>query len=327
MGIVLEARNIETHFFTRAGIIPAVNKVSFSVKKGETLAIVGESGCGKSVTALSILGLVPSPPGRIVGGEIFFYGRDLLKLSPKEMRRIRGKDISMIFQEPMTSLNPVSRVGNQICEVILTHENVSRRVAFKRSEKLLDMVGIGDPSRCMRTYPHKLSGGMRQRVMIAMAVVCNPMLLIADEPTTALDVTIQEQVLHLLKRLMSELDMALILITHDFGVVAETADKVIVMYAGNKVEEALVEQLFEHQLHPYTQDLLKAIPQISWKENYQNIMLYEIPGIVPSLLDLPKGCPFAPRCQRTIESCWRENPKLTSMSPSRQVACFRALVP
>jgi peptide/nickel transport system ATP-binding protein len=287
---------------------------------------VGESGCGKSVTALSILGLVPYPPGRIVGGEILLQGRDLIKLSSKDIQRIRGKDISMIFQEPMTSLNPVFRVGDQICEAILTHEKTSQRAASQRSVELLELVGIPDPKRCVREYPHRLSGGMRQRVMIAMAVACNPVVLIADEPTTALDVTIQAQVLRLLSRLTGELGMALILITHDLGVVAETANRVIVMYAGYKVEEAPVENLFELPLHPYTQGLLDAIPRINKLENYRNGSLQEIRGFVPSLLDMPQGCAFASRCPSVIKKCRQEKPTLRVLDShsSREVACFRA---
>jgi len=319
---VLEVRNLKTSFFTRAGVIPAVNNVSFSIKKEESLALVGESGCGKSVTALSILGLIPSPPGRVVGGEILLSGRDLLKMSYKELRAIRGKDISMIFQEPMTSLNPVLRVGYQITEVILAHENVAWQNAYNRSLDLLKLVGIPDAGRCMREYPHRLSGGMRQRVMTAMAAACNPVVLIADEPTTALDVTIQAQVLRLLRRLKNELGMALLLITHDMGVVAETADKVIVMYAGNKVEQGSTAQIFERPLHPYTTGLLETIPRINQKQNYRNYSLREIKGGLPSLLHMPRGCSFAPRCPRAIEKCQIEIPTLISANTEQEVACF-----
>jgi oligopeptide/dipeptide ABC transporter ATP-binding protein len=321
---VLEVRNLETHFFTRAGIIRAVNNVSFAVDKRDTLALVGESGCGKSVTALSILGLIPSPPGRVVGGEILLDGSDLLKISPGDLRAIRGKHIAMIFQEPMTSLNPVLRIGYQIIEAILAHENVTGQNAFNRAHELLKLVGIPDANRCMREFPHRLSGGMRQRVMIAMAVACNPAVLIADEPTTALDVTIQAQVLKLLRRLKNELGMALILITHDLGVVAETADRVVVMYAGNKVEEATTTQIFEHSLHPYTRGLLEALPRINQNQNCRSYSLREIPGVVPSLLHMPSGCAFAPRCPRTNEKCRMEIPNLAYRSEGRQVACFDA---
>jgi oligopeptide/dipeptide ABC transporter ATP-binding protein len=319
---VLEVNNLQTNFFTRAGVIRAVNDVSFSVNKAETLALVGESGCGKSVTALSILGLISSPPGRVVGGEILLNGVDLLKLPSGELRKIRGKHISMVFQEPMTSLNPVLRVGYQIMEAILEHENVPRQSAFNRSLDLLTLVGIPDANRCMREYPHRLSGGMRQRVMIAMAAACSPVVLIADEPTTALDVTIQAQVLRLLRKLKSELGMALILITHDLGVVAETADKVIVMYAGSKVEQGSTFQIFERPLHPYTIGLLEAIPRINQNQNCRNYSLREIEGVVPSLLHMPRGCSFAPRCPRAEETCRSENPPLVSLNTEQQVACF-----
>jgi peptide/nickel transport system ATP-binding protein len=321
---VLQIRDLETVFYTRVGTLRAINKVSFSVNAGETLAIVGESGCGKSVTALSIMGLVSNPPGEVVGGQVLFNDRDLLKLSPKEMRQVRGNDISMVFQEPMSSLNPVLSVGDQISEGILEHEQVSRRVAWRRSVELLDLVRIPNPHQCVREYPHRLSGGMRQRVMIAMAVACNPLLLIADEPTTALDVTTQAQVLRLLNNLKEELGMALILITHDLGVVAETANRVVVMYAGNKVEEASVENLFERPLHPYTEGLLGAIPRINREENHRSSTLTEIDGIVPSLLDLPKGCAFSPRCPNVIERCHNEAPHLAFFESDHQASCFVA---
>ena len=324
MSPVLEVRSLETHFFTRAGVLPAVNRVSFSVDAGETLAIVGESGSGKSVTAMSILGLVPNPPGRTVGGEVLLNGHDLLKMTAKEMRRIRGKGISMIFQEPMTSLNPAFTVGNQISEAIREHEAVSRKVAYRRCIELLELVGMPDPHRCAREYPHRLSGGMRQRVMIAQAVSCNPTVLIADEPTTALDVTIQAQVLRLLNVLQRELGMALILITHDLGIVAEVANDVVVMYAGSIVEEAPIDQLFERPLHPYTQGLLRAIPRINRKENCRNISLEEIKGTIPSLLNMPKGCSFSPRCPKVIERCRKEKPALEVADSKQKVSCFVA---
>lgn len=319
---VLEVKDLQTNFYTRAGIIRAVDNVSFSVNRGETLAVVGESGCGKSVTALSVLRLIPSPPGRIDGGEILLKGRDLLKLTLGEMRALRGSQVSMIFQEPMTSLNPVHRVGFQIGEAILAHENISKRDVTNRCLDLLELVGIPDPSRCIREYPHRLSGGMRQRVMIAMAVACNPAVLIADEPTTALDVTVQAQVLKLLKRLKDELGLALILITHDLGVVAETADKVIVMYAGRKVEEGSTVQIFKRPLHPYTSGLLGAIPRINQEQNCRDYSLKEIKGVVPPLLKRPKGCSFSPRCPRVLDKCRVEKPSLISLSTDQQAACF-----
>ncbi|MCY0878653.1 MAG: ABC transporter ATP-binding protein [Firmicutes bacterium] len=316
---VLEVNNLRTHFFTDEGVVPAVDGVSFYVDEEETLGIVGESGSGKSVTSLSVMRLVPNPPGRIVGGEIWFQGENLLTKTPGEMRQIRGKDMAMIFQEPMTSLNPVYTVGDQIAETILLHQRVSRREAFQRAVEMLRLVGIPAPERRAREYPHQLSGGMRQRVMIAMALACNPKLLIADEPTTALDVTIQAQILDLMKRLQSEFHAAIMLITHDLGVVAETCDRVAVMYAGKVVEEASTEALFREPLHPYTEGLLASIPRV---DEDRREKLHVIEGTVPNLLHLPPGCPFQPRCPRAMEICRVQAPILSEVEPGRKVSCW-----
>lgn len=321
---VLEVRALKTCFFTDAGTARAVDGLTFSVDKGDTLALVGESGCGKSVTALSILRLVRDPPGRIVGGEIVFEGRDLLQLSSREMRRIRGNAISMVFQDPMTSLNPVFTIGDQISEAIRTHESVSRQGAWRRSVELLELVRIPDPHRRIHDYPHRLSGGMRQRIMMAMAVACGPKLLIADEPTTALDVTIQAQVLTLLDRLKREFGMTVLLISHDLGVVAEWANRVVVMYAGRKVEEASVAELFARPLHPYTEGLMGAIPHTDRGLHYTNMPLREIPGTVPTLIDVPPGCRFADRCPKAVDMCRHEDPRPFRPTAGREVSCFVA---
>ena len=321
---VLEVRDLKTCFFTDAGTARAVDGLTFSVDKGDTLALVGESGCGKSVTALSILRLVRDPPGRIVGGEIVFEGRDLLQLSSREMRRIRGNAISMVFQDPMTSLNPVFTIGDQISEAIRTHESVSRQGAWRRSVELLELVRIPDPHRRIHDYPHRLSGGMRQRIMMAMAVACGPKLLIADEPTTALDVTIQAQVLTLLDRLKREFGMTVLLISHDLGVVAEWANRVVVMYAGRKVEEASVAELFARPLHPYTEGLMGAIPHTDRGLHYTNMPLREIPGTVPTLIDVPPGCRFADRCPKAVDMCRHEDPRPFRPTAGREVSCFVA---
>ena len=318
---LLDVRALETRFSTDAGPVHAVDGLSFSVNKGDSLALVGESGCGKSVTALSILRLVPDPPGRVAGGEILFDGHDLLKLSGREMRRIRGGEISMIFQDPMTSLNPVLTVGDQISEAIRTHERGTHRSAWRRCVELLDLVRIPDPHRRVHDYPHRLSGGMRQRVMIAMAVACAPKLLIADEPTTALDVTIQAQVLGLLDRLKRELGMTVMLITHDLGVVAEWANRVVVMYAGNKVEEGPVDDLFEQPLHPYTEGLLEAIPH-GGRFHYTKAPLNEISGTVPTLIAPAARCRFAERCAKSIDICHRQAPAPFRPATGREVSCF-----
>ena len=321
-GSLLTIQDLQTHFFTGEGVVRAVDGVTLSVRPGETLGLVGESGCGKTVTALSILRLIPNPPGRIVGGTICFEGRDLLRLPEEEMRSIRGCAISMIFQEPMTSLNPVFTVGEQVAEGIRHHQKVSRREAWDRAVEVLRRVKIPDPARRAYEYPHQLSGGLRQRVMIAMALALGPRLLIADEPTTALDVTIQAQIIELLMGLQEEMQMAVILITHDLGVIAETADRVVVMYAGRVVEEASAEQLFETPLHPYTQGLLESLPKLETGKRHRR--LTAIPGLIPNLLDLPTGCKFAPRCPKVIGDCWPTEPELREIRPGHWARCILA---
>jgi peptide/nickel transport system ATP-binding protein len=321
---VLDVKNLETVFFTNSGLFRAVDDLSFSVRRGETLAIVGESGCGKSVSALSIMRLVPNPPGRIVGGTVVLEGIDLLALDEAEMRKIRGDRISMIFQEPMTSLNPVIRIGDQITEAVRLHRDMTRRQAWQKAVEMLRLVRIPEPARRALEYPHQLSGGMRQRAMIAMALACRPALLIADEPTTALDVTIQAQILALVLDLQKELGMGLILITHDLGVVAQTAQRVIVMYAGKKVEEADVETLFADPRHPYTRGLMASIPAVPSLQDKADVRLAEIPGTVPSLTRLPKGCAFAPRCSLAIARCREEYPPLQHWGGDHLAACWRA---
>jgi peptide/nickel transport system ATP-binding protein len=320
---LIEIEDLRTQFFTRDGVVRAVDGVSCAVNPGETLAVVGESGCGKSVTALSVLRLIPSPPGRIVAGQIRFEGRDLLQLSEAEMRDIRGNEISMVFQEPMTSLNPVLTVGRQIGETLRLHQGLDARAAHDRAVEMLRLVHIPEPERRVAQYPHQLSGGMRQRVMIAMALACNPRLLIADEPTTALDVTIQAQILDLMRELKAKIGAAIILITHDLGVVAEMAQRVVVMYAGRKVEEAPVEELFRRPLHPYTSGLLASVPRLgSTVADTSHRRLSEIPGLVPSLREEIRGCAFAPRCPFATERCRRETPALEAQGRGRLVACF-----
>ncbi|WP_438313138.1 ABC transporter ATP-binding protein [Sporosarcina sp. FA9] len=315
---LLEVHSLKTYFKTDNGIVPSVNGVSFSVSSGETLAIVGESGCGKSVTSLSIMGLV-SPPGEVVDGEIIFDGVDLRKLSPKMMNKYRGNDISMIFQEPMTSLNPVYTIGNQISEVIRQHQKITKKAATKSCLSILKRVGIPNAEDIVNQFPHQLSGGMRQRVMIAMALVCMPKLLIADEPTTALDVTIQAQILSLISILSKEENMGVILITHDLGVVAEMADRVVVMYAGEVVEEANVYDLFERPGHPYTIGLMNSIPVIGEPKE----VLDSIEGMVPNLLELPNGCTFHPRCPYAIKDCLTVRPDLIEKYEGHKVRCIR----
>jgi peptide/nickel transport system ATP-binding protein len=322
--IVLEVKNLKTVFFTNSGLFKAVDDVSFHVRSGETLAIVGESGCGKSVTALSLMRLVPDPPGRIVGGSIMLEGTDLLALDEAKMRAIRGNRISMIFQEPMTSLNPVMRIGDQITEAVRLHRTVSTKEAKNIAVEMLRLVRIPEPARRAKEYPHQLSGGMRQRAMIAMALACRPALLIADEPTTALDVTIQAQILALILDLQKELGTGLVLITHDLGVVAQTAQRVIVMYAGKKVEEASVEALFAAPKHPYTRGLMASIPAVPVSGAATRARLNEIPGTVPSLVRLPKGCAFAPRCKLAIKRCEAEYPPLQDWGGGHLAACWRA---
>jgi peptide/nickel transport system ATP-binding protein len=322
---LLAVDQLKTHFFTRDGVVRAVDGVSFAVGRGETLAVVGESGCGKSVTALSILRLVPDPPGRIVDGGIRFAGRDLLRLGEAEMRAIRGNEISMIFQEPMTSLNPVLTVARQIGETLRLHQRLDAPAAEARAIAMLRLVRISEPERRARQYPHELSGGMRQRVMIAMALACNPKLLIADEPTTALDVTIQAQILDLMRELKAKIGAAIILITHDLGVVAEMAERVVVMYAGRKVEEAPVRELFRRPRHPYTLGLLASVPRLgATLTGREAPRLAEIPGVVPSLREPIVGCAFAPRCAYAIERCRREAPPLEAKAPGHLAACFES---
>ncbi len=319
-GTILAVEGLQTHFFTQEGVVRAVDGVSLKIRPGETLGLVGESGCGKTVTALSILRLVPDPPGRIVGGAIIFEGRDLLSLPEEEIRKIRGRAISMIFQEPMTSLNPVFTVGEQVAEGIRHHQKVPKREAWDRAIEVLRRVKIPDPSRRAREYPHQLSGGMRQRVMIAMALALGPKLLIADEPTTALDVTIQAQILELLLGLQEEMGMAVMLITHDLGVIAETVDRVVVMYAGRVVEEASAKELFDDPHHPYTQGLLESLPRLEAGKGQRR--LTAIPGLVPNLLELPTGCKFAPRCPKVVGDCWPTEPELREIRPGHWARCI-----
>ncbi len=316
---VLDVRNLSTYFFTEDGAVKSVDQVSFHIDSEETLAVVGESGCGKSVTSLSIMQLIPSPPGKIVGGEILFQGEDLLKKSAEEMRKIRGNQIAMIFQEPMTSLNPVYTIGDQIAEAVLLHQKVDKRQAWARAVDMLREVGIPSPEKRAQEYPHQMSGGMRQRVMIAMAMSCNPALLVADEPTTALDVTIQAQILDLMRKLKQEFHTAIMLITHDLGVVAEMADRVVVMYAGKIVEESPTVDLFREPLHPYTQGLLDSIPRLDQPTTEK---LHVIEGTVPNPLHLPKGCTFAPRCPKVMDICREKPPLLTEVSDGRKVSCW-----
>ena len=304
----IEFKNLHTWFYTDAGIVKAVNGVDFEIRKGETVCVVGESGCGKSVTSLSLMHLVQSPPGKIVDGEILMNGRDLLKLSKSEMEHVNGKDVAMIFQEPMTSLNPVLKVGHQIMESILFHTDATKEEARAKALEMIKLVGIPRAEEIMECYPHELSGGMRQRIMIAMALVCNPKLLIADEPTTALDVTIQAQILDLMRKLKEEMDMSIMLITHDLGVVAEMADYVVVMYAGNVVEKGKVLDIFQNPMHPYTIGLLKSKPIIG-KTNH-NERLYSIPGQVPNPINMPENCHFNERCEFCQEGCKEKEPKL-----------------
>ena len=317
--MILELDQLRTHFFTRDGVVRAVEGVSFKLNKGETLGVVGESGCGKSVAALSILRLVP-PPGRIVGGAVRFEGENLLERSEAGMRALRGNRISMIFQEPMTSLNPVLTVGHQIAEALRLHQGLARRAATERAVEMLSLVRISEPQRRIREYPHQLSGGMRQRVMIAMALACDPTVLIADEPTTALDVTIQAQILDLLQELKDKLGTAVILITHDLGVIAETAQRVVVLYAGRKVEEAPVGRLFAAPLHPYTRGLMQAIPALNPQNEKRR--LAEIPGMVPSLRGEMRGCSFAPRCALASVRCRAETPEVEDAGGGHLVACW-----
>ena len=316
---LLEIRHLTTHFHTRDGVVRAVNGISFTVEEGETLGIVGESGCGKSVSMLSIMRLIPDPPGRIVGGEILFRGRDLLRLSEEEIRRVRWAEIAMVFQDPLTALNPVLTVGFQITEALRLHERMGKARARGRAAELLDLVGIPDAAGRLDDYPHQFSGGMCQRVMIAMALSCNPQLLIADEPTTALDVTIQAQIIELVKRLQKQLGMTVIWITHDLGVIARLAQRVLVMYAGCIVEEAEVKDLYASTRHPYTIGLLGSLPQ---HDQATSGKLFSIPGQPPDLLSFTESCPFAPRCSYVVERCQQENPPLERIARGHRVACW-----
>ncbi|MGD6833828.1 ABC transporter ATP-binding protein [Sutcliffiella halmapala] len=318
MSALLEVRNLQTHFFRKKQAIPAVDGVDISIKKGETVALVGESGSGKSITSLSIMGLVPSPGGKIVGGEILFDGKDLTKLTESQLCKVRGNEISMIFQEPMTSLNPVLTIGEQITEVLMLHQKMSKTAAVKKAIEMLELVGFSRAAQIINDYPHRLSGGMRQRVMVAMAMSCNPKLLIADEPTTALDVTIQAQILDLMKDLSHKFDTSILLITHDLGVVSEIADRVVVMYCGQVVEEASVDDLFDEPLHPYTVGLMNSIPSIEADIS----RLESIQGNVPPPTNLPPGCRFAPRCPQAFDRCFNEVPTLEKKEGNRSVRCF-----
>ena len=318
---LLEIRGLKTHFKTEDGMVRAVDGVDLTIDRGETLGVVGESGCGKTVTAMTVLRLIQMPPGQIVAGSILWQGRDLVKLPADAMRKIRSKEIAIIFQEPMTSLNPVYTVGQQIAEVLRLHEGLNRRDAMDRAVEMLRLVHIPTPERRVRDYPHQFSGGMRQRVMIAMALSCNPKLLIADEPTTALDVTIQAQILDLLGEMKARLGMAIMLITHAMGVVAETAQRVVVMYAGRVVEEASVELLFARPLHPYTQGLIRSIPRIDTAVG-KKLRLEAIAGTVPSLIDPPPGCRFAPRCKSAMPACTKAMPELRAVGAGHKVACI-----
>ena len=315
--MLLQVKNLKTQFKTKAGLINAVNGVNFEVNDGEVTAIVGESGSGKSVTALSLMRLIADPPGKIADGEILFENEDLLKKSRRQIQDIRGSKISMVFQEPMTSLNPIFTIERQICETLIRHKNMTKKDAAYEAVKMLKLVGIPSPEKRMKNYPHQMSGGMRQRVMIAMALICKPKLLIADEPTTALDVTIQAQILDLMIKLKNKLGTSILLITHDLGVVAETADKVIVMYCGKIVEKGSVQEIFEKPLHPYTEGLIKSIPKITdTKEK-----LYMIEGSVPDPVNLPKGCAFEGRCSKCMNICKIKQPEITKMG-GREVRCF-----
>lgn len=319
---LLDIRNLSTYFYTGEGVVKAVDDVSFHILEGETLAVVGESGCGKSVTSLSVMRLIPWPPGKIVGGEIDFQGKNILSMSDREMQSIRGNEISMIFQEPMTSLNPVYTVGFQISEALELHQKMNSQQAMTKAIEMLRLVGIPLPEKRVYEYPHQLSGGMRQRVMIAMALACNPRLLIADEPTTALDVTIQAQILDLLRKLKEELGMAILLITHDLGVVAEMAQRVVVMYAGKVVEEADVVSIFSTPYHPYTQGLLMSIPKLTTRDE----KLHVIEGVVPNPVHMPQGCRFRPRCPYATRQCQESEPPLMQYG-TRKVACWNANLP
>lgn len=317
---LLNIKNLKTYFYDDDTVIPAVDGVDLTINEGETLAVVGESGCGKSVTSLSIMGLIPTPPGKIVDGNIIFKGTDLVKLTDDQMNRVRGNEISMIFQEPMTSLNPVLRIGEQIMETIRHHQKMNKTDARRRAVALLKEVGFPRAEEIIDEYPHQLSGGMRQRVMIAMALACNPELIIADEPTTALDVTIQAQILELMKSIKDKMNTSIMLITHDLGVVAEMADRVAVMYAGQVVEEAPVDEIFESPSHPYTRGLMKSVPNLAEETG----RLYSIKGSVPTADQMPSGCRFAPRCEFAQDKCRQSAPELEPLKSNHKVRCFLA---
>jgi oligopeptide/dipeptide ABC transporter ATP-binding protein len=319
---LLNLTNLTTYFFTPEGVVRALENVSFAIERGKTLGVVGESGCGKSVTALSILRLIPDPPGKIVSGSIFFEGEDLIQTPLSRVQSIRGNKISMIFQEPMTALNPVYTVGDQIAETYITHQGMKKKEAMERALDMLKQVGIPAPEKRVREYPHQLSGGMRQRAMIAIAIACKPKLLIADEPTTALDVTIQAQILDLMAQLQDEMGMAIMMITHDLGVIAELSDDVVVMYAGEVVELSPLDTLYSEAKHPYTDGLIQSIPKLGEKFTRGKHPLHEIKGIVPNVIHLPPGCLFAPRCSYVMEKCLRHRPPLFTLSPDHQVKCW-----
>jgi len=316
---LLEVKDLTTRFYTMDGVVHAVNGISYTLEEGEALGIVGESGCGKSVSVLSVMGLIPDPPGKIVAGQVLYQGQDLLKLGDKEMQRIRGKDIAMIFQDPMTSLNPVLTIGRQISETLIVHLGASQEQARRRAIELLDLVDIPQAADRIGDYPHQFSGGMRQRAMIAMALACNPSILIADEPTTALDVTIQAQIVDLVKGLRHKLGMAVIWITHDLGVIAGLVENLIVMYAGFIVERGNVDDIYADPRHPYTQALLKSLPRV---DRTSEEKLATIDGLPPDLLGLPPGCPFTPRCERAVERCRQANPRLEPVSSDHEAACW-----
>jgi oligopeptide/dipeptide ABC transporter ATP-binding protein len=320
MGRLLTARDLKVYFHILAGTVRAVDGVDFHIDQGETLGVVGESGCGKSVTAMALLQLIPMPPGELVAGTAEFEGKDILRLDTEGIREVRGNRISMIFQEPMTSLNPVFTIGDQIGEAIRLHQGLNARQAEEKAVEMLDLVGIPDPRRRVKEYPHQLSGGMRQRVMIGMALSCNPALLIADEPTTALDVTVQAQILELMLDLQKRINMSIMMITHNLGVIAEVADRVIVMYCGKIVESADVRSIFHEPLHPYTRQLLASVPRLELNQS----RLQEIPGVVPNLYNLPPGCDFHPRCAEAREECRLQRPELNEMKRGHWVACGRA---
>ena len=318
---LLSIEGLKVHFHTDDGWLHAVDGVDIAIDRGETVCLVGESGCGKSVTAMTVLKLLPMPPGRIVAGRVLWQGRDLVPLTNDEMRQVRAREIAIVFQEPMTALNPVYTVGEQIAEVLRLHEKLGKRAALDRAVQMLELVRIPTPQRRVKDYPHQFSGGMRQRVMIAMALACNPKLLIADEPTTALDVTIQAQILELINELKERLGMAVMLITHAMGVVAETAQRVVVMYAGKVIEEAPVHELFAHPRHPYTQGLIRSIPRIDLAATHKQA-LEAIPGVVPKLVSPAEGCRFAPRCKYAVSACTSATPPLREVAPGHKVACI-----